>query len=158
MQAKIDRNRVLVPLLSLVAIALFAGCSENPLDLERGGVDQEVRLQTTWIVVVEPAIADLVAGESLQLRAYLRHAGGGPLHPAEVEWISEDPQAAMVTEDGLVEGNAAGLVTIRAILADFNMPGEIGSRSAEARIEVRSGAGTKELPRVDAPRATGAVK
>jgi hypothetical protein len=138
MKAKIDRNRALVPLFALAALTLFAGCDKDPLGADWGeGEEVQLERQASWEFVVEPEIADMAAGETLQLRAYLRHPLGGPLRPAEAEWVSEDPKAAMVTKDGLVEAYAAGPVIITAFLKDAPGQGPGIAESARARILVR---------------------
>jgi hypothetical protein len=111
------RTRILVPILSIAAIAIFPACQGN--GLTDFGEEHEAAPRPprpTFTLVVEPAEAILEAGETIQLKAYLRNSETGALVPvgAPIQWFCETPLRAMVSETGLVEAYARGEVIILA--------------------------------------------
>lgn len=65
-------------------------------------------------VTVTPATASVQIGQTLQMTATMRDAGGVQLGGRTVEWTSSNPSAATVNGSGLVSGIALGSVTITA--------------------------------------------
>ena len=88
-------------------------------------VEVEVELEPASIEV-EPAEAELSPGETLQLTAVVRDAGGSVIS-VPVEWSSSDPSVATVSDEGMVEAQEQGSATIEA---------RAGEQAAEAAISV----------------------
>src|SRR5204862_1875862 len=65
-------------------------------------------------VTVSPATASVTAGQTAQLTATPKDAGGTPLAGRVVTWGSSNPAVATVNGSGLVTGMAAGSATITA--------------------------------------------
>ena len=85
-------------------------------------------------IEVDPAAADLVPGEQLQLTAVVRDSGGSRIS-VPVEWTSSDPSVATVSDEGLVEAQDLGSAVIQATS---------GGQSAEVQVEVVARAPTVE--------------
>jgi len=62
---------------------------------------------------IQPQMADLVAGESVQLEAQARDSAGANVAGHEVTWTSSDSSVAVVS-DGLLTAVSAGTVTVTA--------------------------------------------
>ena len=75
-------------------------------------------------VAVTPAVATLLMGESLRLRAAARDANGHEVVAAVFDWSSSDTSVARVDE-GLVEGVAEGSATITAMAGSGSDSSEI---------------------------------
>src|SRR5207247_4474848 len=65
-------------------------------------------------VEVTPATASVQAGQTVQLTATPRDAGGTPLSGRTVTWSSSTPAVATVSSSGLVSGVTPGSATITA--------------------------------------------
>jgi uncharacterized protein YjdB len=65
-------------------------------------------------VVVSPATASLLVGQTVQLAAATKDSAGGTLTGRTVTWTSSDTTKARVSSAGVVTGVAAGTVTITA--------------------------------------------
>jgi uncharacterized protein YjdB len=65
-------------------------------------------------VTVTPATASVTAGQSVQLQATLRDAANNVLTGRTITWASSNVSLATVSSTGLVQGVAAGTVTITA--------------------------------------------
>ena len=65
-------------------------------------------------VTVSPATASVTAGQTVQLAATPKDAGGNPLTGRVVTWGSSNTSVATVNGSGLVSGVAAGSATITA--------------------------------------------
>jgi len=65
-------------------------------------------------VVVSPASASVAVGQTAQLTATPKDAGGSPLSGRVVTWTTNTPAVATVNGSGLVSGVAAGSATITA--------------------------------------------
>ena len=65
-------------------------------------------------VVVTPENPSVIAGQTVQLTATMRDAGGNLLTGRTVEWASANSAVATVSAGGLVTGVAPGAVTITA--------------------------------------------
>src|SRR5207253_5029840 len=65
-------------------------------------------------VEVTPATASVQAGQTVQLTATPRDAGGTPLSGRTVTWSSSTPAVATVSSRGLVSGVTPGSATITA--------------------------------------------
>ena len=77
-------------------------------------------------VVVAPSPASVVVGQSLQLTATMRDAGGNGLPATNVTWTSSNLRLAMVSQSGLVSGVAVGgPVTITAVAAGLSGTSEV---------------------------------
>src|SRR5439155_942477 len=63
-------------------------------------------------VTVSPATASVTAGQTVQLAATPKDAGGNPLSGRVVTWASSNTSVATVNGSGLVSGVAAGSATI----------------------------------------------
>ncbi len=96
-------------------------------------VEVEVALEPAS-VEVEPAEAELSPGQTLQLTAVVRDAGGSEIS-VPVEWSSSDASVATVSDEGLVEARDLGSAVIQATSGD---------QSGEAQIEVVARAPTAE--------------
>ena len=113
----ITPNRALVPLLSLAALILVAGCKDSvgPWEIKDR---QDFSHQIVWQLAVEPPASSLQAGDEVRLEACWKNEDAGltrPLGPTEeVEWESENSKVASVTEDGQVVAHGPGEVTITA--------------------------------------------
>lgn len=83
---------------------------------------------------VEPAEAELLVGETLQLVASVFDAGGSPLDRA-VEWASLDSGVASVDANGLVTARSAGSVGVEARLGDLVGLAEITVAATEPVVE-----------------------
>lgn len=90
-------------------------------------------------VVVEPEEAELVEGQSLELRASAFDLQGEPVDgPLVTHWRSEDPELAVVAADGRVTARRKGTATLRVTM---------GEGAGEAVLRV--------LPRAHRIRITG---
>jgi len=65
-------------------------------------------------VEVSPDPASVAVGATVQLAAATRDAGGEPLTGRTVNWTTDDPQVATVSDAGLVTGVAVGAAAIAA--------------------------------------------
>src|SRR5947207_12584475 len=65
-------------------------------------------------VEVTPATASVQAGQTVQLTATPRDAGGNPLSGRAVTWSSSNTTVATVSNSGLVSGVTPGSATITA--------------------------------------------
>ena len=65
-------------------------------------------------VLVSPATASLMAGNTVQLSALVEDSAGNPLAGRTVTWTSDNSGVASVNASGLVTGSAAGSATIAA--------------------------------------------
>jgi hypothetical protein len=68
-------------------------------------------------VVLEPASAWLMPGETLNPTALITDAGGQPIEGAEPTWATTNPAIAVVDETGLVTAVAVGETQIVAVFA-----------------------------------------
>ena len=135
MREQIRRNRALVPILSLAAVALFPGCSEDPV----GPPTTDPATPRSWEFFILPAVASLEAGESIQLSAWLRHTERDIVRPANgiVQWETQDPKRAQVNEQGLLEVYEAGEIRVTAFLVSSSEPAPPRNQEAEAMVLVR---------------------
>jgi hypothetical protein len=134
MRPEFIRTRIMVPILSVAAVTIFPACEGNGITkLEKS---HEAIPRPTFTLVVEPSEPILEAGETIQLKAYLRNSQTGFLHPVEgpIQWTSEDPLRAMVSETGLVEAYARGEVIIMATQKGGNP--DLPENQAQARVLV----------------------
>jgi hypothetical protein len=83
---------------------------------------------------VEPAEAELLVGETVQLTVSVLDAGGSPLDRA-VAWTSLDSEVASVDESGLVTARSAGSVGVEARLGDLVERAEVTVVAAEPVVE-----------------------
>ncbi len=142
MRRQITKNRALVPLLSLAAIALFPGCGQNGItDFGQEtdpGQEREFTPRPTFDLVVLPANPSLEVGETLRLEAFLKNSHTGHLTPAgPIRWESESLKRATVSEDGLVEAHGAGEAFIIAIRGEYQGEKFLPFSEAEARVLVK---------------------
>jgi trimeric autotransporter adhesin len=80
-----------------------------------GGADVTVLRPLVASVTVEPGEATVLEGETVQLEASVRDAGGNLMTDREPAWSSNDPAIAAVA-NGVVTGVRAGAATITATL------------------------------------------
>ncbi len=105
--------------------------------------ESEGKSDTTVVTVVPVAVsleidaaeARLVVGETLQLRATARDAGGQPVE-REVVWYSLDESIAVVSSAGLVEGLAKGSTTLRAVAGNLEASVEVEVVNPVASVEI----------------------
>ena len=118
-------------LIPFVALPLFWGCQSSvmdPLDTGRTACFPEGDGWGHPGLSIVPAIADLDVGDYLDFRGIWRDRIGTYDLPLEgIRWVSDDPDIASVTEDGLVRALADGTAKIRA---------EANGGSAEAMVRV----------------------
>jgi uncharacterized protein YjdB len=81
---------------------------------ESGIVAVTVLQRPVALVRIVPPAASVIAGSSVKLAAELLDATGAPLTGRLVEWSSDDPTVATVSDDGTVTGVAPGGTTVRA--------------------------------------------
>ncbi len=95
----------------LMALPLFLACDDatgpegSALGTPGDGSEQ---------LVLNPATIEIGVGETVRLSARLN---GEALDAAELQWYSSDPERALVSADGWVEGMATGNV---AIIAEYH--------------------------------------
>ncbi|HEY4302932.1 MAG TPA: Ig-like domain-containing protein [Gemmatimonadaceae bacterium] len=65
-------------------------------------------------IAIEPSVAKLVAGQSMQLRTTVRSATGDLRADDKVDWSSSAPTIARVSSDGSITAAGAGKATITA--------------------------------------------
>src|SRR5207245_1873097 len=66
-------------------------------------------------VQVGPAVATVFVGQTVQLAATPKDAGGNVLSGRAIAWSTGDPSVATVSQQGLVTGVAPGAATITAV-------------------------------------------
>jgi hypothetical protein len=94
-----------------------------------------VRAEEGWVSIA-PLGPSLMPGDTMQLSATVRNAGGGVAAGAAVGWTSSDPGVVTVGPDGLLTAIADGTATVTATS---------GSRSGAVRVWVfESPIGTME--------------
>ena len=125
MTRKLWHLRGLIP---FVALPLFWGCQETPLEVV-DPVNPPGKVGPPPVFLVLPEIANLGVGDHLELET-LWWDGDDTYQDAvmDARWVSDDPDIASVTQDGLVQALAKGTVSVWA-------RGEGGE--AEAIIRVR---------------------
>ncbi len=79
-----------------------------------GCQDSQAPLASAAQVIVAPAPAGLVLGDTLRLQATVLDAQGDTLKGRIVAWASSDPDVAAVSSSGLVTAVAGGTATISA--------------------------------------------
>lgn len=93
------------------------------------GVPSEGSVLTVTSIVasveVSPPTASLTAGETVQLTAVVKDAGGNVLSGHTVAWFSSDESLATVDSTGLVTSKAVGSVTILAVCEEKEDSAEI---------------------------------
>jgi trimeric autotransporter adhesin len=96
-------RRGTVALLAAIALAPLTACS-----------DPATGAATVGQVVIEPADPVVAVGETMQLTATVRDAGGEPLANRAVVWASADASVATVDANGVVTPVKVGRVQIAA--------------------------------------------
>ena len=92
--------------------------AENEIGESRGQIRSMTTLRAVAAEVeVEPSELEIFIGETAQLTAVVRDAGGEVVD-LEVEWSSSDGEVASVSADGEVEGLAEGTAVIQARAGD----------------------------------------
>lgn len=97
-------NTKLMPVFFALALAACGG----------GGAGNDETPAAVASITVAPASIELLPGQSAQLSATLRDAGGNVLQGRSVTWSSDNNARATVSPGGLVQAHAAGSVTITA--------------------------------------------
>jgi glucose/arabinose dehydrogenase len=98
---------VLAPSMLLILAGLVPGCSEG------GDIQEPDPTPVAELAVTAPATT-IGVGQTIQLTATARDAGGNVLEDRVFDWASSDPSIATVTETGLVTGLAQGEAEISA--------------------------------------------
>jgi hypothetical protein len=83
------------------------------LDGVSGSVELVVS-QTPTTVEIAPATIDVFAGDSLQLVATVRDAGGYPISGSDIVWSIDDTSVATISDSGMLTGLTAGTATVSA--------------------------------------------
>jgi trimeric autotransporter adhesin len=65
-------------------------------------------------VTVQPATASIIIGGTVELTATVRDDRGNPLEGRTIDWSSQSPNVATVSDQGVVSGVGAGVAEIRA--------------------------------------------
>ena len=107
------RLKHLKGLIPFVALPLFWGCQETPLEVVDTGSGGMVDSRLEFMVF--PEIANLEVGDYLELECVW--SDGDDIYQDAVmsaRWVSDDPAIASVTQDGLVQALAKGTVSIWA--------------------------------------------
>jgi hypothetical protein len=130
-------NRILIPILSIAALTIFPACEQNGITDLAPAQGRAEGPRPAFALVVEPAAPVLEAGETIQLHALWRNSETGALHLADepIQWASEAPMKARVSEAGLLEVYEAGEVVILAA-AQFGDPNAPGNQ-AEVKVLVK---------------------
>ncbi len=113
-------RRALLSVLSLIPLA--GGACGSPTEPYRSSPGTPVPE-----VTIQPASLILAVGQRVQLYAVVLASGGAS---AAVEWVSTDPEVAIVASDGTVEGIAAGEAIVIAIAGGARGVAEVGVRGA----------------------------
>jgi hypothetical protein len=116
MKREMARMAALLPLLALP----LWGCADDPAGIEEGAFKPpaaSTQISPSWAeVVLDPFHPSVGTGEAIRLTACWKAPGSDSLWPvtgaSNVTWSSSDPDVATVTEEGMVEGQAHGLVRI----------------------------------------------
>lgn len=103
------RARWCVPVL--VALGLACGSDQTP-----AGPEPDPDPVPQPVLKIRPEGAELLPGETVDLRAELVLPGDSSGTPASPAWISLSPSIAAVDGGGIVEGLSPGIATIRASL------------------------------------------
>ena len=82
--------------------ALVAGCETEVLSMVE--IDVEIL----------PSSIALTQGDSATVSAIVRDSGGMALSGLSVTWTVDNPSVASVNSEGVVEGRAVGITTVRA--------------------------------------------
>lgn len=102
-------NRSII--LYAIITFLMSGCiGEDVVESERLGK-----------VEITTAVISLEVGTSLQLEFLYQDFSGMEITPIEIEWVSKDPEIAMITNDGLLMANKLGVATIKLTVDDLLM-------------------------------------
>jgi hypothetical protein len=124
----------LATLLPLLALPLL-GCGDEPLGIEDGArkptsVEPSLGFQELTLDPFHPAVE---AGGSIRLTACWRSSSGTYVWPVtspwKVTWVTEHPEIAEVTEDGLVNARSRGLAIIR-VTVTYTTSGQWGQTYA----------------------------
>jgi len=112
------RLKHLKGLIPFVALPLFWGCQETPLEVLDRGPDPSglgEMENPRQVLMVLPEIANLGVGDRLELET-LWWDGDDTYQDTvmDARWVSGDPDIASVTQDGLVQALAKGTVSIWA--------------------------------------------
>jgi hypothetical protein len=92
-----------MPLLIAVVVQLLAACSE-------------ITVETIEVasVTLEPSELLMVEGDSAEIQALVRGAGGELLDGRMITWTTDDPSIARIQGSGRVSAVGAGSTTVRA--------------------------------------------
>lgn len=102
------KNILFVPAFVLLAATAFVGCSDDKKDPDP--------LIPATSVVVDVTEQELHVGETLQLTATPTPANTTD----KVQWTSEDPATATVSEKGLVTAVALGSTSVKAVCGEVS--------------------------------------
>lgn len=127
-----DGNHTEVVMLLLIAIVvqMLPACSE-------------ITVETIEVasVTLEPSELLMVEGDSAEIHAVVRGAGGEDLSGRSVTWTTDDPSVARVQGGGRVRAMGAGSTTVRAGVEGVEDSAEItvqeGPRLGGSQSEIR---------------------
>lgn len=100
------KHLLFVPAFALLAAMALVGCSDD-----NGGTDPRIPATS---VVVDVTEQELHVGETLQLTATPTPANTTD----KVQWTSDDPATATVSETGLVTAVALGSTSVKAVCGE----------------------------------------
>lgn len=102
------KHLLFVPAFALLAAMALVGCSDD-----NGGTDPRIPATS---VVVDVTEQELHVGETLQLTATPTPANTTD----KVQWTSDDPATATVSETGLVTAVALGSTSVKAVCGEVS--------------------------------------
>lgn len=102
------KHLLFAPAIALLAAMAFVGCSDD-----NGGTDPRIPATS---VVVDVTEQELHVGETLQLTATPMPANTTD----KVQWTSDDPATATVSETGLVTAVALGSTSVKAVCGEVS--------------------------------------
>lgn len=111
------KHLLFVPAFALLAAMALVGCSDD-----NGGTDPRIPATS---VVVDVTEQELHVGETLQLTATPTPANTTD----KVQWTSDDPATATVSETGLVTAVALGSTSVKAVCGEVRPRASSGSSS-----------------------------
>ena len=128
--AALRQRPVSLAFLVGTGIVLLGACGGGPTP---PSVDELPATPGVSYITLDPAKADIAVGATVQLTATPRDAAGNVMPGLVVNWSSDSPRVATVSQAGLVTGASVCLATITA---------STGGRRASASITVSAASGS----------------
>ena len=127
--ATLRQQPVSLAFLVSTGIVLLGACGAGPTP---PSADERPSTPQVSYITLDPTTADIAVGATVQLTATPRDAAGNVLTDLVVNWSSDSPGVATVSQAGLVTGASVCLATITA---------STGGRRASASITVSAASG-----------------